>query len=277
MYIANETTHDYTGTDNQTDSTLAYDEYGYYIELEVSDEMAPAILEECQYLEEGEIATIRVYISDKVKRTVVVKEDDLLTPKEIKDNEKQVAKATLTEITTWLENACFEMCLLHDAQNTMTSRYVCKWKWVFVNGHWIRIIRMRLVLRGFMDTEAFSLETYSGTAKRTSQKILASEAACHPNFIIASLDIDKAFLKGFTYKELAEATGEKERVVCFKLPPGSAAILRTIKGFEHYDESKHCLRNTKPGTGTKDAPRAFSMKLRQTTKHLGLKSTSYDQ
>ena len=103
VYIANETTHDDTGTDNRADSTLECDEYGYYIELEVSDEMAPAILEECQYLEEGEIATIRVYISDKVKRTVVVKEDDLLTPKEIKDNGKQVAKATLTEITTWLE------------------------------------------------------------------------------------------------------------------------------------------------------------------------------
>jgi len=53
--------------------------------------------------------------------------------------------------------------------------------------------------------------------------------------------------------------------------------LRTIKGFEHFDESKHCLRNTKPGTGTKDAPRAFSLKLRRTTTgKLGLKSTSYD-
>ena len=88
---------------------------------------------------------------------------------------------------------------------------------------------MRLVLRGFMDTEAYNLETYSGTAKRASQRILASEAACHPDYIIASLDVDKAFLKGFTYKELAEATGEQERIVCFKLPPGSAAILRTIK------------------------------------------------
>ena len=169
------------------------------------------------------------------------------------------------------------MCELRNARNIMTSRYVCKWKWVCVNNHWIRIIRMRLVLRGFMDTEAYSLETYSGTAKRTSQRILASEAACHPDYIIASLDVDKAFLKGFTYKELAEATGEQEIIVCFKLPPGSAAILRTIKGYEHYDESKHCLRNTKPGTGTKDAPRAFSLKLRQTTKNLGLKSTSYDQ
>ena len=128
-----------------------------------------------------------------------------------------------------------------------------------------------------MDTEAFSLDTFSGTAKRTSQRLLASESAVNPHFIIASLDVDKAFLKGFTYAELAEATGEHERIVCFTLPPGSSAILRTIKGFEHFDESIHCLQCIKPGTGTKDAPRAFSLKLRKTTESAGLKPTSFDQ
>ena len=173
--------------------TLDTDQFGTYVELCVSDNMAPAILDECQDLSPGEIATVRVYISDKVKRTVVVKEDDLLTKAEIQKHEGEVAAATKKEILTWLENDCFEMCLLKDAKNIMTSRYVAKWKWVMENGTWIRIIRMRRVLRGFMDTEAFSLDTYSGTAKRTSQRILASEAACHPNFIIASLGIDKAF------------------------------------------------------------------------------------
>ena len=159
----------------------------------------------------------------------------------------------------------------------MTSRYVAKWKWIQSSGdkrakhapdlyeglplvdqgqHWQKIIRMRLVLRGFMDIEAFSLDTFSGTAKRSSQRMLASEASCHDDYIIASLDIDKAFLKGFTYAELAQATGEKERKVCFRLPPGSAEILRTLPGFEDYDEARHCLQCVKPGTGTKDAPRA---------------------
>ena len=110
---------------------------------------------------------------------------------------------------------------------------------------------MRLVLRGFMDWEAFSIDTFSGTAKRQSQRILASEAACHSDWILASMDVDKAFLKGITYDELAEATGEQERVVCFTLPPGSACILRSCHGFEHVGESKHCLQCIKPGTGTK--------------------------
>ena len=60
----------------------------------------------------------------------------------------------------------------------MTSRYVCKWKWIKdPQGTSDKVIRMRLVLRGFMDLEAFSLDTVAGAAKRTSQRILASEAA----------------------------------------------------------------------------------------------------
>ena len=74
---------------------------------------------------------------------------------------------------------------------------------------------MRLVLRGFMDVEAFDLDTFSGAAKRQSQRIRASESACRPEWKLASLDIDKACLQGLTYKELAEATGETERLVYF--------------------------------------------------------------
>eukprot|EP00959_Pyramimonas_sp_CCMP1952_P227669 4760283-Pyramimonas_sp.AAC.1 len=86
-----------------------------------------------------------------------------------------------------------------------------------------------------------------------------------------------AFLKGLTYQELAGATGEKERVVRFTPPPGSATVLRTFPGFERYDESKHCLQCLKPGTGTKDAPRAFSLKLRRATGGFGLPPTSCDE
>eukprot|EP00959_Pyramimonas_sp_CCMP1952_P004540 94816-Pyramimonas_sp.AAC.1 len=75
------------------------------------------------------------------------------------------------------------------------------------------------------------------------------------------MDIDMAFLKGLTYEELAHATGVETRMECFALPPGSAQVLRTLPGFSSYDDSRHCLRCFKPGTGTKDAPRAFSLKL----------------
>eukprot|EP00959_Pyramimonas_sp_CCMP1952_P285728 5974307-Pyramimonas_sp.AAC.1 len=68
-----------------------------------------------------------------------------------------------------------------------------------------------------------------------------------------------------------------DRVVCFTLPPGSATALRTPPGLERYDESKHCLQCLKPGAGTQDAPRAFSVKLSRNTRDFGLRPASYDE
>eukprot|EP00959_Pyramimonas_sp_CCMP1952_P314785 6589438-Pyramimonas_sp.AAC.1 len=141
----------------------------------------------------------------------------------------------------------------------------------------IRTIRLRLALRGSMDLEAFDVETFPGEARRSRQRLLASTAACKKQWAIASLDISVTFLKGLTYRELAEASGEKESAVCFTLPPVSATALRALPGFESHDESKHCLQCLKLGTGTKDAPRAFSLKLRRTTRGFGLRPTSYDE
>eukprot|EP00959_Pyramimonas_sp_CCMP1952_P079999 1672246-Pyramimonas_sp.AAC.1 len=143
----------------------------------------------------------------------------------------------------------------------MTSRYAYKWKFVKVGTENVKTIRIRLILRGFMDTEVFDVETFSGIARRQSQRLLASEAACHPEWILASMGIDKAFLKGLKYEELAHATGEETRMVCFTLPPGSAQVLRTLPAFSSHGESRRCLRCLQPGTSTKDAPRAFSLKL----------------
>eukprot|EP00959_Pyramimonas_sp_CCMP1952_P196138 4100810-Pyramimonas_sp.AAC.1 len=52
---------------------------------------------------------------------------------------------------------------------------------------------------------------------------------------MAPVDIDGAFLKRLTYCELAEAAGEKERMVCFTFPPGSASALRALPGFSSCD------------------------------------------
>ena len=60
----------------------------------------------------------------------------------------------LTELKIWLDNRCFAKELLSKATNVMTSRYVYKWKFVKdESGKDQKIIRLRLVLRGFMDQE----------------------------------------------------------------------------------------------------------------------------
>ena len=114
--------------------------------------MAPVVQTEQQHNmpQPGTETTMRVYISENTKRTVVVKEDDLLSKKELISNAPEVAKATSAELNTWFDNKCFKKCLLKNAQNIMTSRYVAKWKWIEKrDGSWSRIIRMRMVLRGF--------------------------------------------------------------------------------------------------------------------------------
>ena len=195
------------------------------------------------------------------KQAVIQRQTDLLTKEEFAKFPTEVAAAILEELRIWVKYKCFVRAQRLGATNVLDSRFVGKWK-VIGKG---RIIRMRMAVRGFKDWEADWLESYAGTASRTSQKMISSEVACHPGWVYITVDIEKAFLQGMTYKEISELTGEAERVVHFTLPSGSAKILRQIPGFEDFDENKEVLRCTKPGTGTKDAPRAFSLKLRSVT------------
>ena len=159
----------------------------------------------------------------------------------------------------------------------MDSRHVFKWKHKkTADGKQVRIIRCRMALRGFRDMDADALQTFAGTAKQASQRLLSSEAACHPDWVYVAVDVEKAFLQGMTYEEMHKEVGEARREVNFTLPPGSAAVLRQVPGYEDFDETLECLHCIKPGTGCKDAPRAFSMKLARVTRSQDLRPTTWD-
>ena len=66
---------------SHSDTVLDKDSNGPYVELCFTSDMSPIVLSEAQLasMTPGDIATMRVYISANVKRSVVVKEDDLLT------------------------------------------------------------------------------------------------------------------------------------------------------------------------------------------------------
>ena len=81
-----------------------------------------------------------------------------------------------------------------------------------------------------------------------------------------TVDVRKAFLKGITYDELAKETGEPRREVNFEVTAEVAAVLRTIPGYENFDHRTEVLSCDRPGTGSKDAPRAWSMRLSKVTK-----------
>ena len=204
---------------------------------------------------------VRVYNSAKKKVP--------LEAAEIRANQKLADAAILEELTTW---ACrfkaVELVARHQGMNIMTSRFVMTWS--DKDGKWL--LRARLTLRGFQDWYRHMHETYSGTASRMSQRIVSSECSCHQDgrpedrWILITVDIEKAFLLGMSYTEIHETTGEPLREVFFSVPNGSEHILRQITGFESYDPRKHCLKCKVPGTGTADAPRAFSLKLAKITR-----------
>ena len=143
------------------------------------------------------------------------------------------------------------------------------------DGSTIRYIRARLTVRGFKDRDADKVSTYAGTSTRYSQRLVASIAAIM-GWDLATADISKAFLQGVSYDELAQITGEPKRDVCFDLPKMSLPALRSLPGYQDFDPSRETLRCLKPGTGLKDAPQAFSLKLSKVTEACGLKPVSVD-
>ena len=77
----------------------------------------------------------------------------------------------------------------------MDSRHVLEWKYVEgADGKMTRQIRCRMALRGFRDMDAGALETFAGTAKQASQRLVSSEVACHPDWVYVAVDFERAFL-----------------------------------------------------------------------------------
>ena len=90
---------------------------------------------------------------------------------------------------------------------------------------------MRMTLRGFKDRDAESLETFAGTCGRMAQRLVTSETVCR-GWSLTSINVRKAFLKGFTSAELAKTTQEPERRVCFELSGDSVEVLQTLLGYK---------------------------------------------
>eukprot|EP00439_Symbiodinium_sp_Y106_P049299 s2398_g6.t1 len=248
-----------------------------FIELWFARDFAKVIGDEA-LLGPEETHVLRVYASG-YRNAVIQRDSDLLTSSEMQQHRTAVSAAILEELKIWERYKCFRRVSRKSAHNVMDSKFVAKWKVIKDDaGADKRIIRMRLALRGFKDLQAAELEAHAATASRQSQRCLCSEAALHPEWKFIALDINKAFLQGLTYREIHDLTGEAEREVCFTLPPGTGELLKQLPGYEGYDERTEVLQCIKPGTGCKDAPRAFSLKLARYTRDpkIGLEPTLYD-
>ena len=248
-----------------------------YVEILFPEHTAKLILDEEPPL--GTCARLCVYPAG-IKKAIISTDTDLLTNDDYHKYAKEVAASIKEELTIWIEHRCFSRRSRKGARNILDVKWVGKWKKVKSKLDptvMVRIIRMRLTLRGFKDMDANEIPTYAGTSSRLSQKLLVSEAV-NNGWPIVALDVSKAFLKGISYEELASKTGEPERDVNFELDSDAVAILRTLPGYEDFDPRVEVLHCDKPGTGCKDAPRAWSIQLtKATNEDFGLKSTTYDE
>ena len=256
-----------------------FDEYDHTFEFDENDEPFLEVLisesiTEC-FQDSRDVSkpnTMKVFLNAEAKKEVIERDTDLLTAKELIDHRKEVDEATVKEYETWHKYNCFERIPKKKCKVLIDAKLVSKWK--YVDGK--RIIRMRLALRGFKEPQTEDEVNFSATAQRTSQKILASEAACHKDWSFVAVDISKAFLQGLTFSEMNKLTGEPEKHISFTVPAGTAKHLRRIPGYEDFDERTEAPKCLKPGTGCRDAPRAFNLRLINILKELGFRASLYD-
>ena len=249
---------------------LDVDEHGVFVAIEAYGD-ACKLLEGLERLPNGdEHAEIRVY-ETHTRKTVIDRNDDLLTQEEIKRHSKEVTEAIVRELKTWDGFNCFARRARAQAPCVIDVRWVFKWK-IIKN---VRTIRARLCLRGFKETGADNQANYAATASRFAQRLLVSEGVLR-GWVIASADVPKAFLQGVSYDELSNETGQPLRDVSFELTGEALRCLQAMPKFSGFDPRREVLHCLKPGTGCRDAPKCFSIKLRKVTAAFGLRSCSVD-
>ena len=262
LSLCNREPEDYT--------VLDADETGAYVALEASGDVAKLISDLDRLPNADEVVEIRFYEAH-TRKAVIDRSDDLLTKEELIEHGDAVLQSILNELKTWQGFNCFCRRSRAAAPCVIDTKWVHKWK--LVKG--VRCIRARLCLRGFKETGADYESNYSATASRFSQHLLVSECALR-GWSLASSDVPKAFLQGVSYEELAQSTGQPLRDVSFELRGEALACLRLLPGFGDFNAKHEVLHCLKPGTGCRDAPKCFSLKLRKATSAFGLQQSSVD-
>ena len=155
------------------------------------------------------------------------------------------------ELKAWVKLEAMGPIWRSQGRNVMTGRWVLRWK--LIDG--CKIIKARLVIRGFMDRQQGGLDTASFTARRTSQRLILSVAVQY-GWRLFSWGIGNAFLRGLSFEELAPQRGdapETMREACFDPPADVYTILQGWEKFKGANKYSHLLKLLKGAYGLKDA------------------------
>ena len=240
------------------------------MELAFESSIANSYLSLDRTLAENEIAVFIVN-PDGSSETVIERTNNVLTHTEVLKHMEDCKKAILEELGRWNKHKAWGRMPRSKAKNLLTSKWVLKWKGEGKD----RKIKARLTVQGFKDSQQ-DINNYSATTSRWGQRLVLLIAA-QMKWTLWAADVSEAFLRGLTFKELAESPGETLRSVQLILPPGANSLLRQLPGFEDFDEVNEILDMHKPGYGLKDAPRLWNLALKRVLARLNLKPTTCDE
>ena len=209
--------------------------------------------------QDGEVLVAQWVPSGQQWTFVVERDTNNLTPAEEKEHHDLVKAAKLKELQAWHDLGAWTPVPRAQGRNPMSGRWVLKWK--YVDGK--RIVKARLVIRGFLDKQQSNLDTSSFTARRTSQRLVVSVVVQH-GWELFSWDISNAFLQGLTFDEIAKSSDEPLREVCLDPPPDVYNLLREL-GPQYKGVRKLCnfLKLFKGAYGLKNAPKLWKRRLQQ--------------
>ena len=175
-----------------------------------------------------------VFLADE--EAIIMKEEDELTAADKVTYKTDLEVAMIKEIKSWSSLGTWRPQSRKEIGNIIDARWVLRWK----RGPDGKRVR------GFKDLQQADVATYAGTATRWGQRLVCSIVA-NEGWQFFSADVGAAFLKGLTFKKLAELTGEKEREVAFTPPPGSEHLFKTCSELQGCDFRTHVLRMLRPG------------------------------
>ena len=194
---------------------------------------------------------------------------------------KEVKTARLKELKSWLDHEAGYASLTTEYSakaglRPLPSRHVTEFK--FKEG--VKIIKDRLVLKGFAERNTHTLNTAAPTATRLGHKmvVLMSVLLGKP---LWSLDVSTAFLQGWSFKEMESAGYARQPVAMMldaetwkllsELAPDNALFRAAAR-----DPTRYCFVLLKAAYGLKDAPLLWNLRLVSTLVKLNLRRSAHD-
>ena len=202
-----------------------------------------------------------------------------LTDSEIKSMAPEVRQSKLKELMSWVKNKAGKATLKSEyTKRTGLKPLPTRWVGTFKRKKGVKIVKQRLVGKGFAEQNQASMETSSPTATRTGHRIVMSISS-RKHWQIHSLDISAAFLKGFDFDKLREL-GHARQPVALNV---TAEIFQLLAELDKdawqvaaADPESYCIELSCGAYGLKDGPLLWFIRFISALTDNGMKQSCHD-